>query len=243
VTEIKPSRCDLAADFLIPGGLEFAFLKALHVPRNLKSHSYFDADALETFYFGGKASPIQLRIYDKAKEVKQGGTKFWFLDIWGVDECRDVWRVEFQMRRPVLREFGINSIDDLLTKIGGLWQYLTTDWFTLRQLDSPNTSRRSVHPFWQVVQQSPQFGDMVEVQRKRPDTQADVDWYVNHIDGCLVGLAARMGAATREEALAQFADSAVHKSSSDEFRERVTKACLKQGLPIVNADSGAGSLS
>jgi len=84
VRNIKPSRCDLSADFLIPDGLTLDFLLELRTPSQTKHSHNMSGENLETFYQGGKKSPIQLRIYNKSLEIAAGGTKYWFYDIWKI---------------------------------------------------------------------------------------------------------------------------------------------------------------
>ena len=146
VVGVKPSRCDMTADFEIPGGLSLDFLLSHRVPHQVKHDHHMSGDALETFYHGAKSSPIQLRIYDKALEVARGGTKWWFYKLWGVSLDAAVWRVEFQLRRPILKQFGIHSLDDLSSRAGSLWRYLTAEWCSLRLPDDSNVTRRTVHP-------------------------------------------------------------------------------------------------
>lgn len=81
VVQIKPSRCDLCADFLLPGGLSLDFLLSHYVPQKLATRHFMSASKLETFYAGAKDGPIQLRIYDKGKEVSVERTKLWFLSV------------------------------------------------------------------------------------------------------------------------------------------------------------------
>lgn len=47
---MKPSRCDLAADFYLPGGLSLEFLLAHRVPAHGEHSNYMRGGSLETFY-------------------------------------------------------------------------------------------------------------------------------------------------------------------------------------------------
>lgn len=193
VLGLKPSRVDLAADFLIPEGLTLAALLTMRVPSHLQ-HSHFErGDHLETFYQGSKKSPIQLRLYNKGEEVLQGGTKLWFLDVWNLKSASNVWRVEFQLRRQVLRQFKVETLEDLERKLGGLWTYLT-EWFSLRERDDSNTTRRTLHPWWKdVAACADRFGPALTLQREFLGEPADSAWYVSHCAGCLASFAACEG--------------------------------------------------
>jgi len=126
IQSIKVSRVDLCADFWVSGGLSYEFLLSHKVTRNDKGKLFLDKNNLQTYYVADAKSPIQLRIYNKGLEVQQGGTKLWFLDLWKRESTEDIWRIEFQVRRPALKQFGINSIDDLKEKQAGVWLYLTS---------------------------------------------------------------------------------------------------------------------
>ena len=52
VENVKPSRCDLCADFLIPGGMSLEFLRSLGVPENICATAYMRGQELETYYIG-----------------------------------------------------------------------------------------------------------------------------------------------------------------------------------------------
>jgi hypothetical protein len=104
----------------------------------------------------GIGGPLLARIYNKTIEIKKSG-KEWFKQVWrehGWDEEKEVWRVEFQLRREVLKEFSINTIEDLLEKEGGLWAYLTEKWLTIRQPSKDNVTRWKLKRKWRVIQQA-----------------------------------------------------------------------------------------
>lgn len=123
------------------------------------------ADKLETFYVGAPGAEIRLRIYDKGKEIGKTG-KEWFLPLWGRDGPEDIWRVEFQLRREALKDLDIDNLDDLVSALGGIWRYLTEEWFSLRQHDNKRQNRRSLFPWWKEVQQIKKFGLADTIKRK-----------------------------------------------------------------------------
>jgi hypothetical protein len=147
---VQPSRCDLCVDFRIDGPLTLPFLDALRVSRSRKTWAILDGDNLETYYCGSPDSPVQLRIYNKGKEILKSN-KQWFLPLWKTDDPEGVWRVEFQLRRPFLKQYRINTLDDLVEKIAAMWEYLTEEWFSLRLPDNDKAERRTIHPWWQAV--------------------------------------------------------------------------------------------
>ncbi len=227
---IKPSRCDLAADFRLSGPLELPFLLDHRVPQHVQHSHNMTGSSLETFYHGAKKSPIQLRIYDKALEVFKGGTKLWFYDLWGATPADQVWRVEYQLRRESLKQFGINTVEDLIEKSGGLWQYLTEDWFSLRERDDSNTSRRTVLPWWEVVQScAEQFGPSMKLYRSLETVGADSAWYVSHCAGCLVGYAARERLMSFEEAAASIMRRMSTYFEQHDFQSKLSVKSIQLG--------------
>ncbi|MBA4030439.1 MAG: hypothetical protein C0478_06050 [Planctomyces sp.] len=233
VLSAKPSRCDLAADFRLPAGLSLPFLLAHRVPQHVTHSHIMTGESLETFYHGAKKTPVQLRIYDKAKEVLQGGTKLWFYDLWNVEPEACVWRIEFQIRRERLKEFSIHTVEDLVEKSGGLWRYLTEDWFSLRAQDDSNTSRRTVLPWWQVVQAcAEQFGPSMKLTRTLDSASADSAWYVNHIAGCTVGFAAREQLKSLDEALPVLVERVRAYFERNDFRRKLTVKSIQLGYPV-----------
>ena len=194
IIKVKVSRVDLCADFKVSPGLTLPFLQQHKVTKSSEVRSIIKSEVLETCYFASPKSPVQLRIYDKGKEVLSMGTKLWFAEHWGTDDFDNIVRVEYQLRRTFLRQVGIDSLDDLFQKCGGIWFYLTEEWFSLRMPDKVQQNRREIHPWWQEVQNcAGRFGFVLEVQRQySSDFMASADWFFKHIAGCMPAIAARM---------------------------------------------------
>lgn len=102
----------------------------------------------------GSGGSISARIYNKSLEVKNSG-KVWFHQVWeenGWDDSKDVWRVEFQLRRLILKECNIDSVEQLCKKEERLWSYLTEMWLSLRRHNGENVSRNEIKRKWQLIQ-------------------------------------------------------------------------------------------
>jgi len=109
---------------------------------------------------------LMLRVYDKVTELKRSKAAHKqqiFSELWGLKRFDDqsVTRVEYQVRRPKLREFAdaegmrIDTVADLVHSLRSLWVYLTTEW--TRHTAAPvnrnhNQSKAKVSEFWQKVQ-------------------------------------------------------------------------------------------
>lgn len=107
----------------------------------------------------GKGS-FMLRVYDKVGELRKSTCKQdLFKNVWGVQtfDEKPVTRVEFQVRRPILRDFApvINTLEDLENCLDSLWQYCCQKWgrLTTAAVDrNHHQSRAETHPFWCLVQ-------------------------------------------------------------------------------------------
>jgi len=229
---VQVSRLDLCCDFLVPGGLSYEFLLSHKVTRNDKNQLILDNIDVGTYYVGDKKSPIQLRMYNKGVEVQQkGGVKLWFLELWQRKSPEDVWRIEFQLRRPALKDFGINSLDDLKEKQAGLWLHLTSKWFSLRLPDNEKAERRTIHPFWCAVQKCFQQNvPSSEVRRvyKSAGT-ASPEWHLSHIDGCLSSFAAHLGITNRDDALHELQSRLSRRNNAKEFETACIKKAIQRG--------------
>lgn len=144
-TPIKPegvSRVDFAFDYHLP---VIDFDQDSFVSRSTKDTQYRDSGRVQTFTFG--KGDVVLRLYDKVAEIREQSDKVWFYLLWGRDE--GVWRIEWQVRKPVLRRFGIRTFQELEEQQGHVLRYLATEHDTLRVPNGDsNRSRWALHPLW-----------------------------------------------------------------------------------------------
>lgn len=130
---------------------------------------------------------LMLRCYDKVLELREATHKQdVFARLWGVSHFDDfpVTRVEYQLRRPVLKDFkgfectsGLTRAEDLLLALASLWSYCTTDWtrFMEQVVDRSNRhqDRGRLAAFWEAVK-GVVWLDVFEVMRKRPEMHKDL---------------------------------------------------------------------
>jgi len=141
------SRVDFSFDYKLT---EIDFNEDWFVSYSKKDSKNRDSGIVQTFTFG--KDDIVLRVYDKVAEIKQKSNKVWFFDLWG--ETSDVWRIEWQVRKDILRQYNINTFNDLKEKRSNLLHYLAYEHDTLRQPNNDsNRSRWPLHPLWQDIQQ------------------------------------------------------------------------------------------
>ncbi len=135
---IKVSEIHLAKDiqnynFSI---LDFYRLKSLKRNReiyNQETNLYFNGLKFTGFSIGKGAE--MLRIYNKTLEIDKNKNKAFIKYLsWQInkdyDDNKEVWRIEFQLRREKLKEFYtsygiIDNLDSLLNSISSIWEYLT----------------------------------------------------------------------------------------------------------------------
>lgn len=166
---IQVSRADWAFDFSVP---IMDWVEDHFVSRANKNSKWRGNSKDETFQFG-TSDPV-IRVYDKAKEIEQASGKAWFHQLWGQE--KDVWRVEFQVRRERLKQAGIRSLDDLFDLQYDLLRELASNHTTLRRPNGDkNRSRWPLHPLWSVllheIDQLPQTGLVRAI-----DPQKALDW-------------------------------------------------------------------
>ena len=100
------SRVDFCFDYNIT---KIDFDENSFLSRSAKDSQYREHGKYQTFNFG--LGDIRLRVYNKVDEIKQKSSKVWFYKLWGQD--KNVWRIEWQVRKDVLKSFDIKTFDDL----------------------------------------------------------------------------------------------------------------------------------
>ncbi len=194
---VRLSRVDLHADWQggwVPSaelGAGLQFIK----PARVKWHAYHDGGTFTGFVFG--SGSILARLYNKGLQAHQRHD-----DSYGAllavrnpdtfDSARDVWRLEFQLRREGTTGFRLYTEPDAdddeatieaelaaeeLPHLGtlprffryqdALWRYLTTHW--LRLVEDDGTSNRSRWPMqatWALL-----LGDFRRVAQVAPLSQ------------------------------------------------------------------------
>lgn len=140
---------------------------------------------------------IMLRIYDKALELKRSASKqSVFASVWQQENYDDkpVTRVEYQLRRDVLRQLHVDTLSDLKKKRAGVWQYCTHEWtrFALDPVDRKNRhqDRAALHPWWREVQRADFKAPLVELSRIKVQASKDIGVLVDMIAGCTLTLGA-----------------------------------------------------
>ena len=156
VQEVKISRVDLCVDLLLEAAeWDDMKLRQERVCRGRKVGLYLDGDIFETFSTG--VGDIRARLYDKIREIESVSKKTWMYDIWGVKaseikEDERVIRVEFQIRREIIKELGAGKGDEFFKKIDEVWSYCTRKWLQFKDGYGNEHKLRKTLPWWKVVQ-------------------------------------------------------------------------------------------
>ena len=232
---LEVSRVDLFADFQgwsISGDHRREFLC-----RADTRHLFENGEEFNGLQIGTRGSgAIFARLYDKTIESAKSGTAYW-KDVWGdtFDPDLHVTRVEFELHREVLRQFGISTPDEVLGATGSLWHYLTHDWLTHRiPSDDETRSRWPVSEQWQCVQRARIGDDAVGIERAYGAKQSGV---LANLMPSLVGQLANFAALTNCDSTIDLIPTLERhlqhysRSSGRSMISRITEKQQKYGLP------------
>jgi hypothetical protein len=109
--------------------------------------------------------------------------KTWLLQIWtdrGWFHGDPVWRAEFQVRRPTLKQFGLTSLSSVLDVLPGLWAYLTSDWLRLAvpSEGDENRARWPIHALWAFLAAVQWDGRRLELAKVKASSNAPLDKFI-----------------------------------------------------------------
>lgn len=229
VEGIKVSRvdlcCDFVTDFLIQSLPEESW-----VSRSRKETRRRENGELTGFVFG-EGSPISARLYDKKLEIRKSRKQF-LEDLWrleGWDQQSQVWRLEYQIKRKPLTEFGLSSFKDVERQIRSLWAYATAEWLRLVVPGKDQTrSRWPTHPLWDVLQAADFYGGQVFPLTRSLSESVPDDRYLFHNGlAAITSYMAARGIPTFAEAGPAFLKEAAtyHASRSLETGQDVEAYC------------------
>lgn len=160
ITNVKISRVDICFDTdeisFNERDIEKLYSRAIKMEQKYADDIYYNRKVFSGFVIG-KGSDLSCRIYNKTLEIKNSN-KLWFENIWK-ELCwkgtSNVWRIEFQIRKKVLKELDIKTIEDIDDRLVNIWSYLTQKWLIMKQngKDS-NKSRWKVTNKWKAIQKA-----------------------------------------------------------------------------------------
>jgi hypothetical protein len=231
-------RVDIAADILLDSPLTRDAVISQKVHRATKTRWEDDADVMTGFYVGQGGDTV-LRVYNKSTQLKMPDGA-WLWEHYGIAPCDNLWRIEFQLRAPTLRKYGVKTIHDLSSKIAGIWKDLTTSWFSLREPSADtNPTRRAVTPFWAAVESCADqmgSGDRIRRATKPPAAGMNPLWHVHHVKSSLVNFAALTGITNPSRAATAFSRQLASAFADQEWYDALNNKRVKAGLPAVESD-------
>lgn len=155
IKEAKISRADLCIDILLDAEKwDDIKLRQWKVSQSRKVGFDLEGEIFETFTIG-RGGDISARLYDKAREIDKISKKYWMYDIWKIQEVPEgkrAIRVEFQIRREVIKELGAGRGGDFMEKIDEVWAYCTKKWLQFKDGYGKEHKLRKTLPWWEEVQ-------------------------------------------------------------------------------------------
>lgn len=152
---------------------DFSFIKKDMFSTRKRKYSTIneigDANNTQTIYIGKE--PFKLRLYNKSLELKKS-KKYdlmneYFLNN-GFDLDEVIFNIEFQMHRTHLRQYHIETLDDLLSNARNLFQVAMDD---IRLLDMKSVSEErlknnkyqaNTHPIWESIKKEYNLKDFLQ---------------------------------------------------------------------------------
>lgn len=116
---------------------------------------------LETYYVGKK--PFMLRIYNKLRELESASDikkeiMYNYFGVNGFDVQKPIFNIEFELHREFLKEYGIDTIEDALSRSQSLFELgcklikvIDTSSLTEAQINSSNRKRADILPIWEFI--------------------------------------------------------------------------------------------
>lgn len=249
---VKPSRVDLTVDLLLPAEAWCFDLARLFSTRGDDVTTYTFKRKLTGFKIG--SGNIVARLYDKPAEIARKRQKLWMFDVWGIPAAPvsyKIIRVEFQLRREALREFGIDTYEQLRERQAAVWAYCTQRWLKVQDHPERHATRRHTLPWWIVVQNgfSGAQGGTPAVRRKAIRT--DEEQLSRQLFGLLTSMMALQdqsrtldeeGMYTLVGQLPKLMHTAHQLGLSDEaITERVVRKLAKYRRRMPESSGAAGS--
>ena len=174
--------------------------------RASRRDTHEDRNEFTGFEFGRRnTNTVAARIYDKTRQAERKGLEMWRL-VWGdrFDARRRALRVEFELGRKGLTEYGVDRAEDALEAGPGIWADVTERWLTHRVPTADSTSSRwPVSPEWRRIQGASFRGDSPGRERIREAQRAaSLRRIMPGLMGYTSSYGALVGAETMDEALA-----------------------------------------
>jgi hypothetical protein len=150
------SRADLFVDFIAPIALD-AWPTQAWITRAAQVMQWW-VNGKPSGWTVGQGGDISARLYDKTLEIRTSSRAAYNYILWADRgwNGEQVYRLEVQLRRAVLKELGINTVTELVANQQRLWRYFTQDWLRLALPSADNNrSRWATDPLWLALSDAP----------------------------------------------------------------------------------------
>lgn len=153
---------------------DFSFVKKDMFSTRKRQYSTINeignANTTQTLYVGKE--PFKLRLYNKSLELKKS-KKFEIMNEYflnnGFDLEQNIFNIEFQMNRAHLKQYNINTIDDLFVNAKNLFQ-IAMDDIRLLDIDSVSNERlknnkyqADTHRLWEKIKSEYDLKDFLQI--------------------------------------------------------------------------------
>lgn len=196
IKNVKVSRADLCVDMMFDEEKWTRDIEDYIVTKANKWDAWSNHRGLESLYVG--TGKIRARLYDKPLQIKEISKKKWMYKIWGVEEVEEgkkIIRVEFQIRREVLKELGAGSLNEFFGKCDQVWSYCTRRWLKFRDRPGKRSNQRKTFDWWKVIQNG-----FLGVQDARPAIrEKTIKEDAEQLKNQIVGFASSLTALKLEE--------------------------------------------
>jgi len=227
------SRVDLFAD--VQGWALCAEDRNRFLCRATNCTTFEEGAGFRGFQFGWRTTKtFSARIYDKTADVERHGSDWWF-GLWGDGyvAAMPVHRIEFEIGRKGLTDFGLDTPGDVLRAKADLWRYATGEWLSFRTpTDDSTRARWPIAPEWEQVQRSSLGNRAIGLERMSTGRMVGS---LRRLMPPLVGYLAAFAAIVGAEEIDDTLGALDHHLRSDEivrrvaFRDRIAERRTRMG--------------
>lgn len=131
-----------------------------------------DANTIQTLYVG--KPPFMHRLYNKTLEMKKSKKEALmheYLANQGFDLEAPIFNVEFQMHRPHLKAYGIQTVDDVLLNVNNLFKcamdeirLIDTSSVSENGIEHNNKHRAQTLPIWEQIKEQYDAKEFLQIQ-------------------------------------------------------------------------------
>lgn len=198
------SRIDIFVDFASSFDMESLGRQAW-VTKASSISQYVQGDDFSGWSIGAGGA-VMARLYNKQMEIQKSG-KLYLEDLWeqvGWDNELPVWRLEFQFKREILHQLGLDTLPSIMSNLNGLWSYATTQWLKLAipSETDKTRSRWDIHPLWELLSSIDWESDGGPLIRQySPSRAPNKQWLGQRALGAMASIASIEGINDFDEAL------------------------------------------